>query len=158
MQASDYASVHPLHGWNIFSWVDFYRLYCTKLPFRNRVCLRLIRNRSELPVYGWEAPALLLHFNRPRWPLPRKPNILCAEWNTDPTDGGNRGEKVGYKNLSKLAAVLIKQFGCPPLDITEGHGSNELCPFLLQVGFDFIGPAAVIVPASGRSSSESGPA
>ena len=25
-------------------------------------------------------------------------------------------EKVGYKNLSKLAAVLIKQFGCPPLE------------------------------------------
>ena len=40
----------------------------------------------------------------------------------------------------------------------EGHDSIEPCPFPLQVGFDFIGTCPVIVPASGRSSSGSGPA
>ena len=40
---------------------------------------------------------------------------LCAEWNTD-LRMAETAEKVGYKNLSKLAAVLIKQFGCPPLE------------------------------------------
>ena len=45
-------------------------------------------------------------------------------------------EKVGYKNLSKLAAVLIKQFGCPPL---EHHRRARLSRALLsKVGFDFI--------------------
>lgn len=42
-------------------------------------------------------------------------NILCAEWNTD-LRMAETAEKVGYKNLSKLAAVLIKQFSCPPLE------------------------------------------
>ena len=41
--------------------------------------------------------------------------LLLAEWNTD-LRMAETAEKVGYKNLSKLAAVLIKQFGCPPLE------------------------------------------
>ena len=48
-------------------------------------------------------------------------------------------EKVGYKNLSKLAAVLIKQFGCPPLEHHRRARLERAVPFLLQVGFDFIG-------------------
>ena len=41
--------------------------------------------------------------------------MLCAEWNTD-LRMEETAEKVVYKNLSKLAAVLIKQFGCPQLE------------------------------------------
>ena len=47
-------------------------------------------------------------------------------------------EKVGYKNLSKLAAVLIKQFGCPPLEHHRRARLIEPCPPASKVGFDFI--------------------
>ena len=56
-QEADYA-LCPSAAWlEHLSHVDFYRLYCTKLPSAIEFAYAC-QKQKELPVYGWEAPAV----------------------------------------------------------------------------------------------------